>query len=169
MGNLQPKTEKCCAPKKVAEEQRSSSSICSKIIFTTSMLGAVGLSILIATGQITFQSDSLSKIGEDCFLPNMQNININMKEINELFMAIKDKIPSSEEIAKSFVQFLNHVSDAVNSFNIYNEEKVPEASDASDDHMETLEIEQEPVKQEIERKQVKQEENVKPTYQESSK
>ena len=37
--NLQPKTEKCCAPKKVAEEQRSSSNICSKIIFTTSMLG----------------------------------------------------------------------------------------------------------------------------------
>merc|ERR1712064_227310 len=99
----------------------------------------------------------------------MQNININMKEINELFMVIRDKIPSSEEIAKSFEQFLNHVSDAVNSFNIYNEEKVPEASDASDDHVETLEIEQESVKQEMESKQVKQEENVKPTSQESSK
>lgn len=129
------------------------------------------MSILIATGQLTFQSDSLSKIGADCFLPNMQNININVNEINDLVLAVRDKIPSSEEIVIKFEQLLANVKDKVNSFNIHDEEKVPEASasDASDDHVETLEIEQMPVKQEMEVKKVKQDENAKQVSQKSSK
>ena len=101
----------------------------------------------------------------------MQNININVNEINDLVLAVRDKIPSSEEIVIKFEQLLANVKDKVNSFNIHDEEKVPEASasDASDDHVETLEIEQMPVKQEMEVKKVKQDENAKQVSQESSK
>ena len=94
--------------------------------------GVVGLIILAVSGNL-LQQDSLARLGEDSFLPDLQQLNLGLEKVNSLSSALAQNIPSVQQLSDAIVEAL--------SFPFISETSAVDESEAGDDLEQTKEVE----------------------------
>ena len=94
--------------------------------------GVVGLIILAVSGNL-LQPDSLARLGEDSFLPDLQQLNLGLESVSSLSSALAQNIPSVQQLSDAIVEVL--------SFPFSSETSAVDESEAGDDLEQTKEVE----------------------------
>ena len=92
----------------------------------------MGLIILAVSGNI-LQPDSLARLGEDSFLPDLQQLNLGLESVSSLSSALVQNIPSVQQLSDAIVEVL--------SFPFSSESSAVDESEAGDDLEQTKEVE----------------------------
>ena len=66
----------------------------------------MGLIILAVSGNL-LQQDSLARLGEDSFLPNLQQLNLDLESVSSLSSALVQNIPSVQQLSDAIVEALS--------------------------------------------------------------
>ena len=66
----------------------------------------VGLIILAVSGNF-LQPDSLARLGEDSFLPNLQQVSLQLESVSSLSSALAQNIPSVQQLSDVIVEALS--------------------------------------------------------------
>ena len=53
------------------------------------------------------QQDSLARLGEDSFLPNLQQLNLDLESVSSLSSALVQNIPSVQQLSDAIVEALS--------------------------------------------------------------
>ena len=105
--------------------------------------GVVGLIILAVSGQI-LQQDSLARLGEDSFLPNLQQLNLRLESVSSLSSDLVQNIPSLPSLPS--LPSVQETSDAIAevlsfSFSSGSDSSAVDDSQPGDDLEQTKEVE----------------------------
>ena len=73
---------------------------------TSFISGLVGVIILAVSGNI-LQADSLSRLGEDSFLPTIQQVNLKLESVTSLCSALARNTPSVQDISDLIAETLS--------------------------------------------------------------
>lgn len=99
----------------------------------------IGVGVLTTTGHISLNSDVFAKIGSECLLPNLQNINLDLEAVKSLGLEITENLPTTDDINDKFLEVFSIVEATFTSVKGGEEEKVlssktPDAGDESDEY-----------------------------------
>ena len=69
----------------------------------------IGVGVLTTTGHISLNSDVFAKIGSECLLPNLQNINLDLEAVKSLGLEITENLPTTDDINDKFLEVFSIV------------------------------------------------------------
>ena len=98
--------------------------------------GVVGLLILAVKGEV-LQPDSLARLGQDSFLPNLQQLNLDLESVSSLGSDLAENIPSVQEISDAIAETLSFPFSGGSS----SDSSAVDESEAGDDLEQTKEVE----------------------------
>ena len=109
------------------------------LFISPKILGITAVGVLTTTGHVSLESDVFAKLGSDCLLPNLQNIDLDLGAIKTLGLRITENLPTNDDISKKFEEIFSVVEATVTSVTGGEQEKVsdsttPDAGDESDEY-----------------------------------
>merc|ERR1712241_1629830 len=89
----------------IPSPQQEKHSVWFKALFFIGINALVGVLILAVSGNV-LQGDSLSRVGQDSFLPNLQQLNLKLESVSSLCAVVAQSVPSVQDISDLIAETL---------------------------------------------------------------